>query len=47
MAQRIWSAPNAIHLSEADKEHGIGLGLIVWPHASNRCNDVWHGRAAL
>lgn len=43
LAQRIWTAPNAIHLDEADRERGLALGFIIWPHASNRCNDVRQG----
>lgn len=43
LAQRIWDAPNAISLSKEDQDRGIALGFIVWPQASNLCNDVRHG----
>lgn len=43
LAQRIWKAPNALALSEADRTRGLELKFIVWPYASNLCNDVAKG----
>lgn len=43
LARRIWAARNALALSEDDRGRGLDLGLIVWPYASNLCNDVCHG----
>jgi len=43
MARRIWEAPNALHVSEADFRRGKELGLIAGNWATNLCNDVCHG----
>lgn len=43
LARRIWKARNALDLNDHDRERGLKLGFIIWPYASNLCNDVRSG----